>query len=88
MDKLQREYGYFNIEMVKLLQHLINDKRPLSYKHIAYDELKVGDTLKFVIFTDFFGQLGQKDIILLTGTGKTEHKDHLRKLVMESIQER
>ncbi len=87
MDKLQREYGFFNIEMVKLLQHLINDKRPLSYKHIAYDELKVGDSIKFVIFTDFFGQLGQNDIILLTGTGKTEHKDHLRRLVTESIQE-
>jgi hypothetical protein len=52
-DAVQKQYTLLNIEIQKLLQLPLYHKAPLSYKHIAYDDFKIGVNHKFVIFLDY-----------------------------------
>lgn len=76
-NMLNKQFSLLCIEIQKLLQHFLYHKKPLSYKHIAYDEFKIGVNHKFVIFMDYTGAVGEEHVVLLTWTGDTQHRDHL-----------
>lgn len=73
----QQQFSSLCIEMQKLLQHFLYQKKPLAYKHIAYDDFKIWTNQKFVVFMDYTGAVGADEVVLLTWTGKKQHRDHL-----------
>ncbi len=73
----QQQFSSLCIEMQKLLQYFLYHKKPLAYKHIAYDDFKIWTNQKFVVFMDYTGAVGEEHVVLLTWTWATQHRDHL-----------
>lgn len=82
-EEYVKEHAIFCLEIAKLLQYPLWFKKPLAYKHIAYDDFKPWVNHKFVIFTDYTGAIEHDAVVLITWTGATQHKDHLSRFLSD-----